>query len=414
MPRTAHGMEIMKPHGVSLLGPVSNVLLRKAMGGCPFALPSRFRSQSGMLMGVRRSRRIGVTRLSDDEIRDRIVRNFRLQEVPEVPFCIEIGPFHGAFRQFLASDAAELTWNEELHRGRRTVYDYGMPNIKPNLGIGIVAAAFGCEQTVNDEADPWIRHIISEENVKDVHKLEVPDPAEHPVYRRAWERVDHLQTRSDMPLRVINVPSPLVTASMIWDYTSFIEALILYPQEVHVLMKKITDATIGFVREQLRRIENLHSVSHEMWCVPREAGIRISDDTAALLSPNLYREFGVKYNGMIAEAFGGVVVHSCGDVQNVVEPMMEIPGLTGLDFTIPQNPNWEAIRAAAAGKTALYLRHFYWDHAEPTDLVAYTRKIVDFFGRKGLFIQTSTPTTEEAPPLGEALHSLLAQDAANG
>ena len=210
-------------------------------------------------------------------------------------------------------------------------------------------------------------------------------------------------------MRVVNVPSPLVTASLIWDYTSFIEALMLYPDEVHVLMKKITDATIGYVREQFRRIENLYSVSHEMWHVPREAGIRISDDTAALLSPNLYREFGVRYNGMIAEAFGGVVVHSCGDVQNVVEPMMEIPGLTGLDFTIPQNPNWEVIRTAAAGKTALYLRHFHWDHGESTDLVAYTKKIVDFFGRKGVFIQTSVATAEEAPPLGEALHGLLAK-----
>lgn len=350
-------------------------------------------------------------RLTNDEIKDRIARNLRLEEVPEVPFMIEIGPFHGAFAEYITSDGAELAWNEDLHAKRKNVYDYGMPNIKPNVGIGIVAAAFGCEETVNDEADPWIKPLIREENVKAVHDLRVPDPADNPVYRKAWERVENLQSRSDMPLRAVNIPSPLVTASLIWDYTSFIESLMIYPDEVHVLMQKITDATIGFVREQFRRIRNLYSISHEMWHIPREAGVRISDDTAALLSPNLYREFGVKYNGMISEAFGGIIVHSCGDVQNVVEPMMEIPGLRGLDFTIPQNPNWDVIRDAAAGKTALYLRHFYWDHGgdADTDLAAYTKKIVDFFGRRGLFIQTSTATAGEAPALGEALHGLLSK-----
>jgi hypothetical protein len=286
-----------------------------------------------------------------------------------------------------------------------------MPNIKPNLGIGIIAAAFGCAETPNDEADPWIKPLLKEENLDDVHSLQLPDPATNPVYQRAWKRIEFMQKTSPLPLRVINIPSPLVTASLIWEYTSFIEALMIFPDEVHVLMDKITKATIAYVQEQYRRIANLHSVSHEMWYVPRELGVRVSDDTAALLSPNLYREFGVKYNSEISRAFGGIVVHSCGDVQNVVAPMMEIEGLTGLDFTIPQTPNWEVIRDAAAGKTALYLRHFWWDHgvdAAQTDLAAYSEKLVDFFGRKGLFIQTSTQTAEEARELGGKLHRVLA------
>ena len=352
-----------------------------------------------------------MKQLTLDAKMDLIHRNWRLEDVPEVPFLIEIGPLHGAFAEYFNSDRAELAWNEDIHKKREGVYDYGMPNIKPNLGIGIVAAAFGCEQRVNNEADPWIKPLIREKNIKDVYVLEVPDPATHPVYKRAWERVEFFQTHSDLPLRAVNVPSPLVTASLIWDYMSFIEALMIYPEEVHVLMQKITEATIGYVKEQFRRIKNLYSVGHEMWHIPREAGVRISDDTAAILSPNLYREFGVKYNDMIAEACGGVVVHSCGDVQNVVAPMMEIKGLKGLDFTIPQNPNWEAVRDTAAGKTALYLRHFYWDHGKDAgvDLVVYSKKILDFFGRKGLFIQTSTATPEEAVRLGADLHRVLSK-----
>ncbi len=349
--------------------------------------------------------------LSIETKKELIRRNWRREPVEEVPFLIEIGPFHGAFKRYFESDAEELAWNVEFHRQREEVYDYGMPNIKPNMGINIVASAFGCPYTPNDEADPWVTPMIREENIEDVYKLPIPDPVNTPIYQRAWERVEFLQKNSPLPLRLVNVPSPLVTASLIWDYTSFIEATMIYPSEVHVLMEKVTEATILYVKEQVRRIRNLYTMGHEMWYIPEDLGVRVSDDTAALLSPNLYREFGVRYNSMISRAFGGIVVHSCGDVQHVVGPMMEIEGLKGLDFTIPQNPNWEAIRDAAAGKTALCLRHYYWDHGKDArvDLAAYTKQIVEFFGRKGLFIQTSTPTPEEAVKLGQDLHTVLAK-----
>ena len=337
---------------------------------------------------------------------------WRLEETEEVPFVIEIGPFHGATKTFFDDPQAEVSWTEKLHRDREGVYDYGLPNIKPNQGIGIVAAAFGCDYTVNDEADPWIKSILREENADDVHRLEIPDPEKNAIFQKAWKRIESLQALSSMPLRMVNVPSPLVTASMIWDYTSFIEALLIFPDEVHVLLEKVTEATILYIREQFRRINNLYSVGHESICpVPRSAGVRVSDDTAALLSPDMYREFGVKYNSMISREFGGIVVHSCGDVQYVAPAMMEIEGLRGLDFTIPQVMNWEPLRDAAAGKTVLCLRQRYWDHPKDShvNLADYSMKLVETFGRKGVIIETSTATPEEARALGEELHRRLSK-----
>jgi len=352
--------------------------------------------------------------LSIENKKKLIEANWRMEELSEVPFSIEVGPMHMGTKSFYNNPDAEIQWSEDHAKKREGVYDYGFSNIKPNQGINIVAGAFGCECKVNDEADPWVTCLIREENVDDVHKLKVPDPVNNPYFEQAWKHVEALQAKSKLPLRVINVPSPLVTASLIWEYTSFIEATLVYPDEVHVLLEKITEATIGYVKEMFKRITNLYGVSHEFWYVPKAMGIRVSDDTAALLSPNLYREFGVKYNSMIAKEFGGIVVHSCGDVSNVAEPMTEIPGLKGLDFTIPQVQNWEKVRDAVAGKTVLCLRHFYWDHIDDgvsgvTGLTDYTKKLIDFFGRKGVFIQTSAPTPQEAVELGENLHKLLSK-----
>ncbi|MCL2044135.1 MAG: uroporphyrinogen decarboxylase family protein [Treponema sp.] len=350
--------------------------------------------------------------LTDMEKKETLEAVWRLEETREVPFVIETGPFHGATTAFFDDPAAEVTWSEEQNRNREGVYDYGLPNIKPNQGIGIVAAAFGCKFTVNDEADPWITPLIKEENVEDVYTLEIPDVETNEIFRRVWKRIDALQNLSSMPLRMVNVPSPLVTASMIWDYTSFIEGILTYPDEVHALLDKVTQATILFIREQFKRITNLYSVGHEsIYFIPRSAGVRVSDDTAALLSPDMYREFGVKYNNMISGEFGGIVVHSCGDIQHVVPAMMEIEGLKGLDFTAPQVMNWNALRDAAAGKITLCLRQRYWDHPQDAsvDLADYARKIMDTFGRKGLIIETSAATAEEARVLGEKLHKLLSR-----
>lgn len=346
--------------------------------------------------------------LTDVEKRNAILKTWCLEETQEVPFLVEIGWPHFASEDYYDDDEAELQWNEQYHRERAEIYDYGMPNIKPNIGISVMAAAFGCEFTVNNEADPWITPLIREANVADVYKLEKPDLERNVIYQKAFARLEFLQANSPLPLRLVNVPSPLVTASLIWDYTSFIEATILYPKEIHALLEIVTEATIEFVQLQLQRIKNLYTMGHEMWYLPTEIGIRISDDTAALMSPKLYREFGVKYNAKISEAFGGIVIHSCGDLQHVLRVMMETPGLRGIDLTIPQNPKWEVIKEAAAGKTALNLRHFFWDHPEKgIDLVEYTRSLIDYFGKRGIFIQTSTPTLSEAKELGLQLHHLL-------
>lgn len=349
--------------------------------------------------------------LSDREKKILIEKNWRLEDVPEVPFLIEVGPFHGATTQYHDDDEAELAWNVDFHNRRKMVDDYGMPNIKPNQGINIVAAAFGCECTVNDEADPWVRSIIREENVKDVYALRVPDVKTNPVFERARKRVEYFQEKSSLPLRLVNVPSPMVTASLIWEYTSFIEGTLVYPDEAHALMEKVTEATIAYVKAQLEWIRNLHTMGHEMWYIPREVGVRISDDTAVLMSPNLYREFGVRYNSIISRAFGGIVVHSCGDVQNVVASMMETEGIRGIDVTIPQNPRWDVIRDAVCGKAALNLRHYYWDHQEDANinLADYSQKLVEYFGRRGIFIQTSTAEADEAEALGKRLHEILSE-----
>ena len=324
-----------------------------------------------------------------------------------VPYTIEIGNPHFATKAFFNDDAAELEWHQNYHDQRQGVIDFDMPNIKPNLGIGTIAAAFGCPLRVNDEADPWTDTLIDAQCREKVYDLEPPDLDSNPIFERVRERIGYLQEHGTMPLRLVNVASPLVTASMIWDYTDFMMSLLTSPKEVHHLMEMITQATMDYVNLQLDIITDLHSMGHEVLCVPREVGLRVSDDTAPLLSPDLYREFGVYYNGQLAKAFDGVVVHSCGDCSHIIPAMLETPGLKGLDLTMPQNTDWTALESAA-GEVVLSLRHYFWDHGDKAvDPVEYTDRLIKAFGTTGIFIVTSVPDTGKASELGQELWALL-------
>lgn len=338
-----------------------------------------------------------------------IERTWNLKQTGTVPYTIEIGQPHFATSEFFEDAAAELAWHEAYHDQRQGVIDFDMPNIKPNLGIGTIAAAFGCPLRINDEADPWTDTLINSQCREKVYDLLPPDPLSNPIFDRVRERIGYLQHHGTMPLRLVNVASPLVTASMIWDYTDFMMSLLTSPKEVHHLMEMITKATIDYVNLQLDLITDLHSMGHEVLCVPREVGLRVSDDTAALLSPDLYREFGVYYNGKLAEAFGGVVVHSCGDCSRIVPAMLETPLLKGLDLTMPQNSDWSALESAA-GEVVLSLRHYFWDHGDqPVDPVEYTSKLIKSFGTTGIFIVTSVPDAGQAVALGQELWTLLGE-----
>jgi hypothetical protein len=336
-----------------------------------------------------------------------IGKTWNLEPTGVVPYTIEIGKPHFATNEFFEDDAAELAWHEKYHSQRRGVIDFDMPNIKPNLGIGTIAAAFGCPLQVNDETDPWTSTLIDAECRGKVYDLDPLDPEDNPIFDRVRGRINYLQQHGTMPLRLVNVASPLVTASMIWDYTDFMMSLLVSPKEVHHLMDMITQATIDYVNLQLDTITDLHSMGHEVLCVPREAGLRISDDTAALLSPDLYREFGLYYNSKLAEAFGGIVVHSCGDCSHIIPAMLETPGLKGLDLTMPQNSDWTVLESAA-GRVVLSLRHYFWDHGEqkvaPVD---YTGRLINAFGSTGIFIVTSAPDAKQARELGQELWAMI-------
>jgi len=85
---------------------------------------------------------------------------------------------------------------------------------------------------------------------------------------------------------------------------------------------------------------------------PENVGVAASDDFLAIVSPRCTRDFSRPYLEQIAEAFGGVVVHSCGSINHAVAELNKVKGLKGLNFSATET-NLEQVAAEIDPRIAL-------------------------------------------------------------
>jgi hypothetical protein len=322
---------------------------------------------------------------------------------PGQPVPLLVQPFGKwyATRQVIEDPAADMTRQMQANRNQEAVHDFTVPHLKTGIGLGAIAASFTGACRWSDESDAWIDPIIKDQPDA-VYDLALPDPRQSGLNPLIFERIQRYQEQDVYPVQPCNIASPLTTASYIWGYSDFLPALIFSPREVHHLLELVTQATIDVVRAQLAAIDDLWCLSHEDWYMPTEMGIRVSDDVLAVISPQHYREFGVRYNNILSQAFGGIVVHSCGDIAHQIPAILETEGLRAIDLTLPHN-NLPKLAAAAAGKTALTMRYWLqdWEGQRMPDLETYTDDVIGLFGARGILLQMQTPGLAEAVALAQ-------------
>ena len=127
-----------------------------------------------------------------------------------------------------------------------------------------------------------------------------------------------------IPVGGPDLQSPVDVASMIFDYTQLVYAMMDEPQRVHTLMRMVTDAIIRACRVFQKEMTG-YPLSGFNWWMPQ--GIWLSDDLQAVLNPDLYREFAVPYNEALAQEFGGLGLHSCGRILHNIENVVGTKGL---------------------------------------------------------------------------------------
>jgi hypothetical protein len=227
-------------------------------------------------------------------------------------------------------------------------------HLQPQMGVGVFASAFGCEVKFPWNQMPWSRPLIEAgEPAEKVYELQPPqvrsgllgdilDFAEY-FNRKAGDKY---------PIAMTDLQGPMDTAYLVWDSCDFMVAMYEHPKEVHHLMRLCTDLVIKFVKEFRGKVREMVPAHFPPVYLPDGMGITVSEDALAVLSRPLYEEFSLPYLNELSEEFGGIIIHSCGNIEHQLPALQKVRGLRAINFGVSET-RFEAVWEALGGKTAV-------------------------------------------------------------
>ncbi len=142
---------------------------------------------------------------------------------------------------------------------------------------------------------------------------------------------------------------PLDMCEMIWGCDMFYE---MYdePELVHAFLSLLTDTFIK-VTDKWHEIYPIKQEMSSHWRGFYHRGaIVLRSDSAMNVSPDLYEEFSMPYDGKLLERYGGGVIHFCGRGDHYIDRLSDLPQVYGINMSQPECNDMEKIYANTVDK----------------------------------------------------------------
>ena len=206
-----------------------------------------------------------------------------------------------------------------------------IPRIISDFGTTSTAEFFGNKATKPSGCNKWIEPIIY--NIDDIKKI-VLQPSNSLDVNKAyklWDSVSKKLNTKNLTSSFIDIQGPLNTAALIWEQTDFMMAMYDHPKKVHQVLEIITYKLIDIVKEMISSKMNVEAPLWPYIWLPQDIGVGITEDYMPLLSPELYKEFGIPYLKLFAKHFEGIFIHCCGQfnwhIDNLAKSGINIIGM---------------------------------------------------------------------------------------
>lgn len=239
---------------------------------------------------------------------------------PDKKFCYYTGNNHPEIAKHLGLKTWDWT-------PRETYFHNGIFGLTHTIPL-----ALGCKKIYTSGGKEWVEPLI--ETPDDIDKVKIPDVSQ----RRTGEILDLTkklmkQYPEEVAIRFPDIQSPLGVAELMWG-DSFYESLLLYPDEIHELLKKISSFTISYVKE----LQNIMGGRANPCCFPHifasPGGYYIADDTNSMVSAEMHLEYSVEYINRITDEVGPVYYHSCTWLQIYFENIKKIKNAMAKNWSI--------------------------------------------------------------------------------
>ena len=212
--------------------------------------------------------------------------------------------------------------------------DY-LPVLTLDSGAYILAEAFGGQPVYMNNMYSIEKFLTTPDDVKNLHPF---DPeARHRYMDMVFETLAFFrdETAGRIPINIHTPQGPLETLGCMWDSNVFYLTLLDEPEIIHQVLKKIVTAYIWYIRRQMEILgEDLCQISYAMSYTHRPfgSGIGVGEDVISTIGSDSFSLTLPIYRA-IADEFGPVFLHSCGNPSQQLATVMANPMIAGIHFS---------------------------------------------------------------------------------
>jgi hypothetical protein len=233
--------------------------------------------------------------------------------------------------------AARIEYAWEAYRRHlarsQWLLDDSIPHLNVYTGTEIFAEAFGCEVHRPTNDMPCAKSLLR--SASEVARLRVP-PVSDSSLGLLFEIADELRRRAgeDATLKIVDLQSPMDTASLIWNKTDFLAALYESPEAVRELAAKVAELMTSFLDLWFARYGRDLVAHYPDYYMP--VGVTLSEDDVGVVSPGAFRGFYMPELAMFSHRYGGIGLHCCADAVHQWDNFARVPGLRVLNLVQPE------------------------------------------------------------------------------
>ncbi len=217
-------------------------------------------------------------------------------------------------------------------------------SIRNNNGTIQIASIFGARWGIHEDNFPWVEPFEEKSRLQRIADSTVPVTKESGVLSLSFkilgfyrEKLAQFPPLADaIQISIPDLQGPMDVAEQLWGsdiYYAFYDQRPLLDK----LLSRIVDVIIGVARWfreiSTDRLSPRITTQHG-YMIPGQLLLR--NDSSLVLSPGMYEEVVRPHDIRLAQAMGIVSLHSCGKWDHLVAPIIEIPGLRGLDTGNPE------------------------------------------------------------------------------
>jgi len=255
-------------------------------------------------------------------------------------------------------------WETEFKRAQAVIGwpTDGIPTVRPNLGVITLPAMAGQSFQTPENSMPWPGGPLSIAMIRAINESSLENST---VFRLAADFYSLYQKNHppDIAAYLPDTQGVFDIAHLLYGDEIFYS---LFDSEPGSFMTELMEISLSIylkgteilksaMREDLQTM--IHGHGTEQGVYFPVGGVRVSEDTATLLSPEMIEEIILPFIKRSIQPFGGGFLHFCGEHPTIFDQFTSLPEIKAIDLGNPEKYNTKKLmeRCAETG-TVLYSR----------------------------------------------------------